>query len=115
VRLGQGVGARCGLGQQPSNEPQWVKGMGAAARSRREMYPFYCAWSRSRRQRRPSTTTSMTMGVATELGLRLFSGDEKKEKIAGGEARAAGEADEQEKRRDGGCAPRTAEKNFGPD
>jgi hypothetical protein len=57
----------------------------------------------------------MTMGVATELGLRLFSGDEKKEKIAGGEARAAGEADEQEKRRDGGCAPRTAEKNFGPD
>jgi hypothetical protein len=44
----------------------------------------------------------------------------KKEKIAGGEARgrekiAAGEADGREKRRDGGCAPRAVEKNFGLD
>jgi hypothetical protein len=78
VRLGQGVGAGCGLGQRPSNEPPWVKGMDAAARSRRETYPFYRAWSQSQRRRRPMT--SMTMGVVAELGLHLFNGDEKRRK-----------------------------------
>jgi hypothetical protein len=62
----------------------------------------------------------MTMGATAEIGLRLFNGDEKKEKIACGEVRgrekiAAGEADRQEKMRDRGYAPHTADKNFGPD
>jgi hypothetical protein len=60
----------------------------------------------------------MTMGATAELGLRLFNGDEKKEKIACGEVRgrekiAVGEVDGQEKMRDRDYAPHTTEKNFG--